>query len=112
LGTIGFSNGAVAMAHIVSGLTGFFFVYQLKRGNDIGKWLTNFMDWINNLFNPEKKHMQQELYYKTSRKPYEKSHRFSQQKLDEILDKINEEGYHLLTDEEKEFLKQASKENL
>jgi membrane associated rhomboid family serine protease len=112
LGTIGFSNGAVAMAHIVSGFTGFFFVYQLKRGNDMGKWLADFMDWINNLFNPEKKHVQQQLYYKTTRKPYEKSHRFSQQKLDEILDKINEEGYHLLTEEEKEFLKQASKENL
>ncbi|MEP6684996.1 MAG: rhomboid family intramembrane serine protease [Parafilimonas sp.] len=112
LGTIGLSNGAVAIAHIVSGLTGFFFVYQLKRGSDMGKWMINFTDWVNNLFNPEKKHTQNELYYKTSRKPYEKSHRFSQQKLDEILDKINDEGYHLLTEEEKAFLKKASKENL
>ncbi|MEP6466816.1 MAG: DUF6576 domain-containing protein, partial [Parafilimonas sp.] len=112
LGTIGLSNGAVEIAHIVSGFTGFFFVYQLQRGNDLGKWLINLMDWINNLFNPEKRHKPDELFYKTSRKPYDKSHRFSQQKLDEILDKINEDGYHLLTDEEKEFLKQASKENL
>ncbi|MFX9123826.1 DUF6576 domain-containing protein [Acinetobacter baumannii] len=36
----------------------------------------------------------------------------SQQKLDEILDKIHTEGYHMLTDEEKEFLKRASKEEL
>lgn len=112
LGTIGLSNGAVAVAHIVSGLTGFFYVYQLRRGNDTGKWIINLADWINNLFNPEKKHVQEELYYKTTRKPYEKSHRFSQQKLDEILDKINEHGYPFLTDEEKEFLKKASKENL
>ena len=47
-----------------------------------------------------------------TRKPFEKSTSFSQQKLDEILDKINEHGYHFLTDEEKEFLKKASKENL
>ncbi len=111
LGTIGLSNGAVLIAHIVSGLTGFLFVYQLKRGNDIGAWIGNLADWINNLFNPEKKHHQQEFYYKITQKPYEKTHRFSQQKLDEILDKINEQGYHFLTDEEKEFLKKASKEN-
>jgi membrane associated rhomboid family serine protease len=111
--TIGLSNGAVAVAHIVSGLTGFLFVYQLKRGNDMGRWMINLADWINNLFNPEKKHKHQEqLYYKATRKPYEKSHHFSQQKLDEILDKINEHGYHFLSDEEKEFLKKASKENL
>ncbi len=112
LGTIGLSNGAVAAAHIFGGLTGLFFVYQLKRGNDMGSWIVNFIDWVNNLFNPEKKYKQQQHYYKATRKPYEKSHHFSQQKLDEILDKINEQGYHLLTEEEKDFLKKASKENL
>ncbi len=116
LSTIGLGNsGAVAIAHIVAGLTGFFFVYQLKKGNDPGKWIIDFANWINDLFNPEKKHKQQppqqQLYYKATRKPFEKTPRFSQQKLDEILDKINEHGYHFLTDEEKEFLKKASKEN-
>jgi membrane associated rhomboid family serine protease len=112
LPTIGSSNAAVAAAHIVSGLTGFVFVYELKRGVDMGRWFINFADWVNNLFNPEKKYQQEEHYYKATRKPYEKSHHFSQQKLDEILDKINEQGYHFLTEEEKEFLKKASKENL
>lgn len=114
LSTIGLSNGAVTVAHIFGGLSGFFFVFQLKRGRDIGKWIGDFGDWVNDLFNPEKKHKQppqQQLYYKASRKPFEKTHHFSQQKLDEILDKINEHGYHLLTEEEKEFLKKASKEN-
>lgn len=112
LGTIGLSNGAVAIAHIAGGLTGFLFAYQLKRGKDMGAWLNKATNWINNLFNPEKKYEQQKFYYNTARKPYERSHHFSQQKLDEILDKINEQGYNLLTDEEKEFLKEASKENL
>ncbi len=113
LSTIGRSNGAVAVAHIASGLTGFYFIYRLKRGKDTGKWILNFADWINNLFNPEKKYTQnpRQFYYKANHSPYEKSHHFSQQKLDEILDKINEQGYHFLTDEEKEFLKKASKEN-
>ncbi|MEO8710651.1 MAG: rhomboid family intramembrane serine protease [Parafilimonas sp.] len=112
LGTIGLSNGAVAIAHLAGGLTGFLFAFQLKRGRDMGSWLIRFSDWINNLFNPEKKYNQQKFHYNTVRKPYEKTHHFSQQKLDEILDKINDEGYHLLTEEEKEFLKEASKENL
>ncbi|MBV9963827.1 MAG: rhomboid family intramembrane serine protease [Parafilimonas sp.] len=111
-GTIGLSNGAVAAAHIGSGLTGFLFVHQLRKGNDLGAWLTNFSNWINNLFNPEKKYHNEDHYYKTTRKPYEKTHHFSQQKLDEILDKINEQGYHFLTEEEKDFLKKASKENI
>jgi membrane associated rhomboid family serine protease len=111
MATIGLSNGAVAAAHVAGGLTGLFFVYQLKRGNDMGGWLADAADWVNNLFNPEKKYQQEEHHYKATRKPYEKSHHFSQQKLDEILDKINEQGYHLLTEEEKEFLKKASKEN-
>jgi membrane associated rhomboid family serine protease len=114
LSTIGLSNGAVGASHIVGGLTGFLFVYQLKRGNDMGKWMMDFTTWVNDLFNPEKKHKQapqQQLYYKSTRKPYEKTHHFSQQKLDEILDKINEHGYHFLTEEEKDFLKKASKEN-
>jgi len=114
LSTIGLSNGAVAVAHIAGGLTGLLFVYQLKRGNDMGRWIIDAANWVNDMFNPEKKHQQpqQQLSYKATRKPYEKTHHFSQQKLDEILDKINEHGYHFLTDDEKEFLKKASKENL
>jgi hypothetical protein len=77
----------------------------------MGNWLTRTAVWVDNLFNPEKKHEKKELFYNTTRKPYEKAHHFSQQKLDEILDKINEQGYHFLTEEEKDFLKKASKEN-
>jgi len=112
LGTLGLSNAAVAAAHIAGGLTGFLFIQQLKNGNDMGGWMINLVNWINDLFNPEKKHKEENFFYNNTRKPFEKRHNFSQQKLDEILDKINEQGYHLLTEEEKEFLKQASKENL
>ena len=112
ISTVGLTNPAIAVAHIVSALTGFLFVFQLKRGVDLGNWIIQFASWVNNIFNPEKKHEQQHFYYNTTRKPYEKMHHFSQQKLDEILDKINEYGYNHLTEEEKEFLKKASKENL
>jgi hypothetical protein len=32
--------------------------------------------------------------------------------VDEILDKINQKGYHFLTEEEKDFLRKASEEDL
>jgi len=71
---------------------------------------------VDDLFNPGKKtkHLSQKerLFYKTSGKPYQKTPNITQQKLDDILDKINQQGYHMLTDDEKEFLKRASKEEL
>jgi len=52
------------------------------------------------------------LFYKTERKPYTKTPNLSQQRIDEILDKINQHGFHSLTAEEKDLLKKASKEDL
>jgi hypothetical protein len=34
----------------------------------------------------------------------------TQQRIDEILDKINQQGYRFLTDEEKDILKRAADE--
>lgn len=110
-GTVGIENSAVAVSHIASIGTGFAFIWQLRKGNDLGAWMYRFADWINDLFNPEKKIKNEQLYYKPTRKPYEKTLHFSQQKLDEVLDKINQNGYHSLSDEEKEFLKKASSED-
>ena len=59
-----------------------------------------------------KESVKQQHFYRASRKPYEKKPHFTQQHLDEILDKINQKGYHFLTDEEKEFLKKASEQDL
>lgn len=111
-GTVGMVNNAIAVSHIVSGLTGFFFIRQLKKGNDLGLWMNRFAEWINDIFNPEKKIKSNQLYYKPTRKPYQKTLQVTQQRLDEILDKINQHGYQLLTDDEKEFLKKASNEDL
>ncbi len=114
--TMGRGNTAVAVAHLGAGLVGFLFVIQLRRGNDWSGWMNKLVDWLNNLFNPEKKHnrqsQKQKLFYQSDRRPFEKKSNITQQKLDAILDKINQQGYPLLTDEEKEFLKRASNEEL
>lgn len=111
----GYDGAANSAAHLGGAIAGFIFVTQLRRGKDPGRWMGNFLYWIDDLFNPEKKHKKQPVkqkhFYKAEKKPYSKTPHITQQKLDEILDKINQQGYHLLTDDEKEFLKKASRED-
>ena len=48
------------------------------------------------------------MFYKTgNQKPFVKRSIVTQQRIDEILDKINQKGYHLLSEEEKSILKRA-----
>ena len=108
------TNGAVAIAHLAGASIGFIFIKQMGKGKDWGIWMYNFVDWVNDLFNPEKKHKTQSVkhFYKTEKPPFTKTSNLTQQRLDEILDKINQHGYPMLTDEEKAFLSRASKEEL
>jgi DNA-binding IclR family transcriptional regulator len=77
--------------------------------------MNNFASWINDLFNPEKKlaskSEKQKLHYRAHEKPFVKTPHITQQRIDELLDKINQKGYSSLTEEEKEFLKKASAED-
>jgi hypothetical protein len=77
--------------------------------------MNSVYDWFRDLFNPDrqirKKNTKQELFYKSSSKPYKKTPIITERRIDEILDKINQTGYHSLTDEEKDVLKKASKED-
>ncbi|MFP5039647.1 rhomboid family intramembrane serine protease [Parasediminibacterium sp. JCM 36343] len=112
--TVASSSGGMAVAHLAGGAMGFIYIKQLGKGNDWGQWMYSFANWIDGLFNPEKKQaatpQKDKLYYKSNQPPYTKTPNLTQQKLDDILDKINQEGYHMLTDDEKLFLKKASKE--
>ena len=102
------------IAHLAGGFTGFLFVFFMRRGYDWSVGVNRFFEWVNNLFNPNKpsKKAKEELFYKSGRKPYSKTPNLSQQRIDEILDKINMHGFNSLTAEEKELLKKAGKEDL
>jgi hypothetical protein len=102
------------IAHLAGGFTGFLFIVSLRRGHDWSTPINNFFEWINNLFNPDKpkKRTKEELFYKSQRRPYTKTPNLSQQRVDEILDKINQHGFNSLTAEEKDLLRKASKEDL
>ena len=105
------------LAHIAGAAMGFVFVKQLRIGHDWGAWMHRFYDWLINLFNPgnikERKIFRKELFYKNQgNPPYTKTPLITQQKVDELLDKISQKGYSCLTEEEQEILKRASEEDL
>ena len=110
-------NTAYCIAHLGGALAGFLFVYLLRRGKDGSVWMNSLYDWFINLFNPEKKSahpsIKEKVFYNAGgRQPYKKNTNITQQRVDEILDKISQQGYHLLTDEEKSILKRAAEEDL
>ena len=75
-------------------------------------------EWFTNLFDarkkvPARRPVKQEVFYNTrGLQPYKKSTNLTQQRIDEILDKINLRGYEKLTEEEKDLLRRASEEDL
>ena len=112
---IAYGNSPMYMAHLAGAGMGFLFIYQMRRGHDWSEWMNYFFDWFNNLFNPDRKRKikspRDQFYYKVSgTEPYKKIPHITQKRIDEILDKINQQGYRFLTDEEKEILKRAADE--
>jgi membrane associated rhomboid family serine protease len=113
--SISYGDSGAYIANLAGGGAGFLFIYRLRRGHDGSIWINSFFDWCNDLFNPDKKKKgrspKDEFYYKVSgTQPYKKIPNVTQQRIDEILDKINQQGYRFLTDEEKEILKRAADE--
>lgn len=113
--SIGHTDTAAYIANLSGAATGFIFIYLVRRGYDGSIWMNKVFDWINDLFNPNKKKKgrspKDEYYYKVSgTQPYKKIPNITQQRIDEILDKINQQGYRFLTDEEKDILKRAADE--
>src|SRR4051794_4649779 len=56
IGTVGAGGYGHAAALVGGGLMGYLFVWQLQKGNDWGQWMTDVVNWIDDLFNPQKKH--------------------------------------------------------
>jgi membrane associated rhomboid family serine protease len=108
------NNTGGHIAHLAGGFTGFLFIFSYRRGFDWSIGMNNFFEWVSNLFNPNKpkKKTKEQLFYKSQKRPYTKTPNLSQQRIDEILDKISMHGFNSLTAEEKDLLKKASKEDL
>lgn len=101
------------IAHIGALLAGVLFVFFLRRGWDGSVWINRLYNKLSNLLTPKVKKLsyreRERLYYQThGRTPFDKNAKITQERIDEILDKINQKGYHFLTDEEKNILRKAS----
>src|SRR5258708_8170070 len=113
--SIGHGDSGAYIASLSGAGAGWFFIFCLRRGYDGSIWINRFFDWCNDLFNPDKKKKgrspKDEFYYKVSgTQPYKKIPNVTQQRIDEILNNINQHGYRCVTDEEKELLKRAADE--
>lgn len=106
---------AFSAAHLGGAFAGFLFVSLLKNNIDGSEWMNRLYNWFINLFNPNKKdtknNVKERVFYNTgSKSPYTKTANVTEQRIDEILDKINQKGYNHLTKEEKDILKRASED--
>ncbi|MCS6832057.1 MAG: rhomboid family intramembrane serine protease [Flammeovirgaceae bacterium] len=119
LGTAG-ANAGGSIAHLGGALLGYIFVKQLRRGNDWGKPLHLFFDFISQVFKPKPKmkvtYRRDKAYAGKTTTSHQKSYSCDlsaqgvpdQETIDAILDKISEQGYDKLTTEEKQILFKAS----
>ncbi|MDN3658625.1 rhomboid family intramembrane serine protease [Ferruginibacter paludis] len=110
-------SAAYSLSHLAGAAAGFLFIFLLRKDIDGSLWMNSFYNWFINLFNPDKKrttvNIKERVFYNTEgKKPYKKTPNITPQRVDEILDKINLKGYHLLTEEEKNILKRAAEEDL
>ncbi len=115
------SNAGGTFGHIGGLIMGYVFIVQLRKGNDLSIPVNRILDKIKNFFtkderrkptvayrNPKLKKQQRQA--RTNPKGNSVSDLSHEQKLDAILDKIKSKGMESLSEEEKEFLLNASKE--
>ena len=99
---VAYNNWAVVASHIIAAMVGYFYIIQLKKGNDWGIWMYNLINGIQNNFNPNKKNKLKAV--KSDKKNIDET----QLKIDAILDKINQKGYDSLSNADKDFLEKNS----
>jgi membrane associated rhomboid family serine protease len=116
LALLPYTNPGGHIAHLAGALIGFIVIRRVMAGSDWTLWMSNFYDWCSNLFNPDRPKkgtsIKSHLFYKSGVQPFTKTPTITQQKVDEILEKIHQKGYSSLTEDEKELLRKASQEGI
>ena len=108
------------IAHVGGMLMGLWFALAIKRGHDITSWINRSIDGVVKLFKKDKpkgsKRRSYNYHQSSGINPENKSSQSKtsaknadEERLDEILRKLKRSGYGALTDEEKEFLFNASR---
>lgn len=112
---IPFGNPGGHLAHLGGAAIGYFYTKQLEKGNDIGSWIENTINFISDFSfslksQPKMKTVYRNKQTKTEKKKSKQKDKNNQEKIDKILDKISSSGYGSLTKEEKDFLFRAGKD--
>ena len=109
--SISSSNPGGNLAHLGGAAWGWFYIYQLRRGKDLGAGLVKLIDKVAEMFKPGK-NMKVTFKQQPPRDDYEynRQKNIHQDEINRILDKIAKSGYESLTKKEKEILfKQGKK---
>jgi membrane associated rhomboid family serine protease len=98
------------IAHLGGAALGYIAVSRYKNGNDITEGFSKFMDNIANWFKPRPKI--RKVYSKAgnNRHDYNERKAQNQERMNDILDKINRSGYDSLTKDEKDYLFKIGKD--
>ncbi len=98
------TNPGGNIAHLGGAVWGWFYIFQLQKGKDLGAGLVNFINKLAKLFKP-KSHLTV-----THKQPprddydYNRQKNMQQDEINHILDKIAKSGYESLSKKEKELL--------
>jgi membrane associated rhomboid family serine protease len=120
IGTQASVNAGGSYGHLGGALGGFLFIYFYKKGIDILLPISSLLDYLSKLFSKVKQKEKYNPKMKVEYRAESLSNKMKQvttanniskqERIDRILDKINDKGYTSLTVEEKDFLTKASKE--
>jgi len=92
---------------------GFGYMRLLQHGYRPGKWLYSKLGRVENIFTPneEKRSNNHESRRSNTYKHIKKTSHYSQEYIDQLLEKIHDKGYESLSHEEKNALFKASRED-
>lgn len=102
-----------AFLFIGGGLVGFGYIRLLQNGYRPGEWMYSLAGRVESLVTPNDHAAWQKNSLKRRKilsQLEENKHGYSQKKIDDLLDKINQKGYDSLSNDEKDILMRASKE--
>ncbi len=100
-------NSGGLLAHLGGALFGYLYASQLKKGNDIGRWVEQFLDYFTSSKTKKKKTPFRKVHKNKNVSEVKKkqtSKTDNQKRVDAILDKIGKSGYESLSKAEKDFL--------
>lgn len=125
--SIPFNNTGGHFSHLGGAAFGYFYVVLANRGTNIGDIWYRFMNKFNDWFSPNSSRPRPKVAYRnpahakakapaggnfgrSAKAGHATDNRINQERIDAILEKIKQSGYSSLTEEEKEYLFKASKE--